>query len=925
MVDVNLNIDVKKEDAESNLESFKRKSVDTSNAVTSAFGSLKAVIGVAVAALATGAIGKALGDGIDSAIKQQDALAGLRKQLELTDDSSNAAIDGFLEFANSMESTTGVADDLVISQLKVAKSFKISNAEAQDLVKAASELSAVTGDSLETSVKKLGKTYAGVTGKVGPLTEATRGLSKAQLAAGGAISAVLDSLGGSAAAKMDTFSGALLKVENSSGNLKEEFGSLIVNSAALKQALVETSSALDFLTNSASGNQSAFDILVKNGVSFATESMITFLGAVEYVNDAIEFLTRVVGGLPLFFAGAGANGISGAVDIAADALSKFGLITEETASGVKDKFETMAKDVNGFDEKIGTFFKNTQRGSDLLQKKLGESADRIIAADNRQIESNNKLNKAITKGDKDRKQSAGERAKAAESAAKLESEIFKSVESDIEKETRIRDEFAARIKTLYEQGTISKEKAARLERQIEVDLQSKLTTISNKANDERQKKIEENIKKTEAAAKETADRISAIASNPIEFAIKAEEIDSSAGVAIGLGITSQILEGAEGARELLSQGAGAIADVFLPGIGGAVSTLVNQLSRGPEENKKMVKEFVKAVPDLIEAIAESMPVIVEAFVDSMVNDGGAVRIAIAIARAFSGEAILKSVGRQIGVEFGRSLNANNIGATFAKELNLTVNRIAQTITNIPKAFDFGGKLAGSSITQAFFSGAQKLAASGTIISDAFKGFFNAFSQIKFPAFPPLPKFKFPALPQGLSVLSNRLGNFFSKTPSWLIRMEKGFETIGNFFADLLSPKKRGPTTGNETLDGIGGAISKGSKDVQNIKLARGITSVPKGFEKDTFGPTFLKTEERVVPAESNRDLKSMLRDYNSGALNLGGSSGTDVVSGEILNALNTLISLLSRPQQVQGDVLMDSNKMGKFVLDLNRRGVRTNV
>lgn len=119
--------------------------------------------------------------------------------------------------------------------------------------------------------------------------------------------------------------------------------------------------------------------------------------------------------------------------------------------------------------------------------------------------------------------------------------------------------------------------------------------------------------------------------------------------------------GKEGARFVVSQGAGALADAFAPGSGQAVASLANTLSQGPEQTKAMVRAFVEALPDIITAIAESIPVVVEAFVDSMVNEGGAARIAVAIAKAFALQPVWASIGKQLGINSGDELRSRIVG------------------------------------------------------------------------------------------------------------------------------------------------------------------------------------------------------------------------------------------------------------------------
>lgn len=117
------------------------------------------------------------------------------------------------------------------------------------------------------------------------------------------------------------------------------------------------------------------------------------------------------------------------------------------------------------------------------------------------------------------------------------------------------------------------------------------------------KQAEERRKVIEQATKEPIKAF-------LELGVKGK-IDKEAGVAIGAGLVQNILKGAKGAKDLLSSAAGAIGDAILPGIGGAVSDIVGILSQGPEEVKKQVQEFARAIPQLIQNIIEALPVLIE--------------------------------------------------------------------------------------------------------------------------------------------------------------------------------------------------------------------------------------------------------------------------------------------------------------------------
>lgn len=82
-------------------------------------------------------------------------------------------------------------------------------------------------------------------------------------------------------------------------------------------------------------------------------------------------------------------------------------------------------------------------------------------------------------------------------------------------------------------------------------------------------------------------------------------------VAVGAGLASSILGGAQGATELVKGVIGAAANALIPGLGPVVEQIVGVLAKGPEEVRKLVREFAAAIPSLIENIILAVPVLVE--------------------------------------------------------------------------------------------------------------------------------------------------------------------------------------------------------------------------------------------------------------------------------------------------------------------------
>lgn len=114
--------------------------------------------------------------------------------------------------------------------------------------------------------------------------------------------------------------------------------------------------------------------------------------------------------------------------------------------------------------------------------------------------------------------------------------------------------------------------------------------------------------KTARFASNTADAIA-------DAIRKGEKVTTDQQVAGAAGIAASALKGIEGARKLVGGIAGAVANYFIPGIGGVVSEIVQELSKGPEYVVKMVREFREAVPGLIENIATSIPALLESIAE----------------------------------------------------------------------------------------------------------------------------------------------------------------------------------------------------------------------------------------------------------------------------------------------------------------------
>lgn len=205
--------------------------------VSDGFGTL--VKGVTIANLASDAIvgtANALKnfalDSVRAAIEAENATQKLGQSLRAVGAFSEQTVSDFLDYAGALSQVTVFSDDAITEQLAFAKSLGASNQQAKDLVKAATELSATFGGTLEQRVEELGKTFSGSAGRLGQLIPGFKDLTEAQLKNGEAIDLINSKYSGSALAQLDTYGGKLSQLSKAYGELQESIGAFVVESGA---------------------------------------------------------------------------------------------------------------------------------------------------------------------------------------------------------------------------------------------------------------------------------------------------------------------------------------------------------------------------------------------------------------------------------------------------------------------------------------------------------------------------------------------------------------------------------------------------------------------------------------------------------------------------------------------------------------------
>lgn len=282
--------------------------------------------GAATAVVLAGAVAKGI-----AAFKEQElAVNRLNQAMVNNGDFTVEASNDLQKFASQLQATSTFGDETIISMLSLAKSFGVSNEEAKKMVQAAADLSAATGMQLESAVKNLGKTFAGMTGELGESVPALKELTQEQLKSGQAIDMVAEKFKGSTQATIAGL-GAIEQLQNTLGDFMETIGKAFapfISFAAqqLNTLTNETSKASGYMNglNEVALFVSKTFVVVKNTIVGLAESIGTGLAA------AVESITLAT---QLEF--------TKAKEAAALGLDEMGILYKERKQILNDELEAM--------------------------------------------------------------------------------------------------------------------------------------------------------------------------------------------------------------------------------------------------------------------------------------------------------------------------------------------------------------------------------------------------------------------------------------------------------------------------------------------------------------------------------------------------------------------------------------------------------
>lgn len=611
MASVELEILAITKQAQKDIEGFGATATKSLRGVEKSFSALKAVAGAAIGFIAGRAAINAFSNLTEAAAESEDAFNELSTAIRLSGKQINAT--NFSAFAAAIQATTKYEDDFIIKNAAVLQNLaQLDEQGLKRATKAAVDLSAALRIDLGTATEMIGKAAQGQIG-----TFSRYGLAvKAGATNAETLSAVLTKIetqfGGAAAAQVNTYSGAVAQAKNVWGDLKETLGNIIIQNPAIIGGIKALTDGLLNLIGKVEAN--------KDKINAFVEVLITgFARSIPALIKLFGFFIKSINALQLAL-----SNTFILVTSLLKAFLEFKLI-QKIVNYVTDQITGL---VIALSEALRLTIKigSALPGAKGLFGSLGIDADETV-------KSLKEFNLTLTQT--------------------LGSDVTADVRTSLDELTKSALSFSGTT-----DGFFAK---------FEEGISGVAKTAEDTANS-----IVNSMGKTKGAASgvsfaagtgggsgsEGEDPSAAVAAQ--QAAQGRTYYDAGEALMDGLAaflkeLPTVILDGAEGAKKAIAKGVGAIADYFLPGLGQILGPFFEQLmGMSSGQIKTMITEFVKALPQFMEALVEGLIVVAtvlpEVFIDYMLVRGGLVRIVTSLITLIPrvGYALAESFVRAIG-------------------------------------------------------------------------------------------------------------------------------------------------------------------------------------------------------------------------------------------------------------------------------------
>lgn len=682
---VTLEIDIDAKDAEKAIEQFGSNAIKSVKKTQDSFdnfgGSIKSLAGNLAGLLGPLVSLAAVYKSISEANEAEKATRALAISIASTGEYSKEALASMQEFSNTLSDLTSIDDDVINSQLALAKSFGLTNEQSKNLVKAATNLSAVTGVELETAVRQLGGTFDGTVGKLGNLGSEFRALTKEQAQNGAVVDLVNAKYKDAGKILGDTFEGDLNRVKNAFNDTFKAIGQEIISDPNLR-------GGLKALTD---GIKAAGPIAVATGKIIIETFRVLGTGAATIIGGftgALSQLSSLVG----------ANGLS--ADLEKLSLSSYEVVLSlnqqtESTKQASDSASTFETQMNTLSDSYDKNSKNAEKNAkvlDDLKKQYADIAKSVENAGLSDIEIARKL--ADQRTDivkKALKQGIISEEEASKTRIGINEDFTKSAKKEIDSLIESSKEYANAVIRDGQKAGDALEKINKLEKTGALEMQDAYDLrlqIINDFNAKRLKETEDAVQKELDLEKKKAEEIKSYLGNirqspgaALGGAVTGTGAPTPEGLsagqqalAIAISTLNETLKGREGAKNVLGDFVGKVGESLLgPGAAG-LGDLFKGLSVGKEQAAAMVKEFVRSIPEIIKAVAEAIPAVIDALVEVFSDPGFWVSL---------GKAILNLLTSILGSFINNILQGiADAGTTFASQIGPALSQTFSNLGNI---------------------------------------------------------------------------------------------------------------------------------------------------------------------------------------------------------------------------------------------------
>jgi hypothetical protein len=226
-------------------------------------------------------------DGVRAAIAQENAVNSLNVALANSGKYSKATSDEFVEFAEQLQKTSKFSNDAIIQNAALIQSLgHLDEDGLKRATQAAVDLAAGLGRDLPEASELVAKAAAGNVTALGKLGIAIQAGNTHAETFSRALRAIEERFSGSAAAQVNTYSGAVTQAANSFEDLTKQVGDLIVKNPVFVETIKAANQIFQEWTGAITSQHQALAILVGSG-------LVTFLETMAFVVSIVDVAARV--------------------------------------------------------------------------------------------------------------------------------------------------------------------------------------------------------------------------------------------------------------------------------------------------------------------------------------------------------------------------------------------------------------------------------------------------------------------------------------------------------------------------------------------------------------------------------------------------------------------------------------------------------